>query len=125
MPQLDKLTYSTQIFWLLVSFTSFYFIILKHILPNILLNIKTRENMINSMLTGNTSASTEVKDSNEQFVHLSDRLIANVRETLSNVRSDLQTSQKNVQEFQNLLIADDISNTLIDLEETKEAVRNI
>jgi len=68
MPQLDILSYSTQIFWLLICFISFYFIVLKNILPAILLNIKVRENIINTIAQDNDASALEIKQVNETFI---------------------------------------------------------
>jgi len=103
MPQLDKLTYTTQIFWLLLSFTSFYFIILKNVLPKILLNIKVRETIVNDMLVGNSDASAEVSQANQKFVQINERVIQNIKSVVSDVANSVnntQTGIKQVQQFQ-------------------------
>ncbi len=66
MPQLDAITFSTQIFWLLILFVSFYFFVLKNILPNILLNLKVRQTTLNKLENNNTSLTTEVTLINNQ-----------------------------------------------------------
>merc|ERR1711871_1204176 len=43
MPQLDTLTFFTQIFWVFVMFSVFYAICLKHILPGISRILKIRK----------------------------------------------------------------------------------
>lgn len=48
MPQLDKVTYLSQVFWLFVMFFSFYIIILKWMLPTIVTILKLRKNKIDS-----------------------------------------------------------------------------
>lgn len=89
MPQLDKLTYSTQIFWLLVCFTSFYFILLKNVLPNILLNIKTRESIINTTLNANSDSSLEVKQADEKFIQVNNEITNLTENFLKTVNKNL------------------------------------
>ena len=43
MPQLDKVTYFTQVFWVLIIFLGFYVIVLEKILPSIAARLKTRK----------------------------------------------------------------------------------
>lgn len=43
MPQLDKVTYFTQVFWVLIIFLGFYVIVLEKILPGIAARLKTRK----------------------------------------------------------------------------------
>jgi hypothetical protein len=84
MPQLDKLTYSTQIFWLLTFFILFYFIILKNVLASILLNIKTRITLIEDMVSGNTNTSLEIKNVTNSFVNLNTKALHNISNFLQN-----------------------------------------
>ena len=42
MPQFDKITFFNQIFWLILIFSSFYFILLKNFLPKIGSVLKAR-----------------------------------------------------------------------------------
>jgi F0F1-type ATP synthase membrane subunit b/b' len=55
MPQFDKITFFNQIFWFLIAFFSFYFLVLKSVLPVIAASLKTRKKIINSMLSLSTS----------------------------------------------------------------------
>merc|ERR1712170_318405 len=43
MPQLDKVTYFTQVFWVLIIFLGFYVIVLDRILPAIAARLKKRK----------------------------------------------------------------------------------
>lgn len=43
MPQLDSLTYLTQIFWTLLTFSVFYAVCLRHILPGVSRILKVRK----------------------------------------------------------------------------------
>jgi hypothetical protein len=52
MPQFDKLTFFTQIFWLTIIFFGFYFVTLQTYLPKIAAVIKTRKKKIDSGIAG-------------------------------------------------------------------------
>lgn len=57
MPQFDKVTFFNQIFWVLLVFFSFYFVLLKQILPSLLMSVKTRKKAVKSYLAASTKAS--------------------------------------------------------------------
>lgn len=48
MPQLDKITYSSQIFWCLITFSTIYVVLLRNVLPNIAKILKIRKKLINN-----------------------------------------------------------------------------
>ncbi len=85
MPQLDAITFSTQIFWLLILFVSFYFFVLKNILPNILLNLKVRQTTLNKLENNNTSLTTEVTLINNQV----NKVNLNLSNSLNNYLENL------------------------------------
>nr|NP_066328.1 ATP synthase F0 subunit 8 [Malawimonas jakobiformis]AAG13695.1 ATP synthase F0 subunit 8 [Malawimonas jakobiformis] len=45
MPQLDNVTFLSQIFWCFITFSLLYFIVLKNILPNIAKVLKIRKKL--------------------------------------------------------------------------------
>jgi hypothetical protein len=47
MPQLDSLSYLTQVVWLILSFMTLYYLFINHIIPTIGKNIKLRQIMQN------------------------------------------------------------------------------
>jgi len=59
MPQLDKLTFTTQIFWLFLTFFSLYWITSKKILPTILSIVRTRQLLLSKMALYTTSTEKE------------------------------------------------------------------
>ena len=66
MPQFDKVTFFNQIFWVTVVFFTFYFVLLKQVLPALFLSLKTRKKAIKSYgnsLLGKEEASTNVIES--------------------------------------------------------------
>ena len=51
MPQFDKITFFTQIFWLFVTFSCFYFIFLTFFLPKLSFILKARNKKLQKGLT--------------------------------------------------------------------------
>lgn len=51
MPQFDKITFFNQIFWLIVTFSIFYFFILKNLLPALASGLKTRKKFMALLLS--------------------------------------------------------------------------
>lgn len=60
MPQLDKVTFLSQFFWLCLSFITFYFLILKNFLPKMSRILKFRRKKIQEGLTFLTSENNAV-----------------------------------------------------------------
>lgn len=52
MPQFDKITFFTQIFWLTIIFFGFYFLTLQIFLPKIAAVLKSRKKKLSSGSTG-------------------------------------------------------------------------
>ena len=100
MPQLDKVTFFSQYFWLLIFFLAFYFFVLKIVLPTIVTIFKARKKKLEAM-------ATEVVDLKKEESSI-----------LSNYDSVLIESFTNSREVFNNVIAK--SNTWLDA-----SVRNI
>lgn len=66
MPQFDKITFFNQIFWFLLAFLSFYFVILKGLLPVLAASLKTRKKIVNFISIAG-SASGEASSKREYF----------------------------------------------------------
>nr|YP_007890777.1 ATP synthase F0 subunit 8 [Seculamonas ecuadoriensis]AGH24472.1 ATP synthase F0 subunit 8 [Seculamonas ecuadoriensis] len=90
MPQLDKVTYFSQFFWLLVFFLSFYVICLKIILPSISTILKIRTKKIDSM----SSEMNVLKEEQNSILSTYDTVLL---QSFSESRKALQTviSQSN------------------------------
>jgi F-type H+-transporting ATPase subunit b len=90
MPQLDKVTYFSQFFWLLVFFLSFYVICLKIILPSISTVLKIRTKKIDSM----SSEMNVLKEEQNSILSTYDTVLL---QSFSESRKALQTviSQSN------------------------------
>nr|AGH24351.1 ATP synthase F0 subunit 8 [Reclinomonas americana ATCC 50283] len=50
MPQLDKVTFFSQYFWLLIFFLTFYFFVLKVVLPTVVTIFKLRKKKLEAMV---------------------------------------------------------------------------
>jgi hypothetical protein len=55
MPQFDNVTFFNQIFWFLIIFLSFYFIVLKKLLPVLATTLKTRKKLMNYIFSGGSA----------------------------------------------------------------------
>jgi len=55
MPQLDRISLGTTIFWFIVSYFSLYFLIVKYILPNILKSLKYKVKKVKRFTEGRQS----------------------------------------------------------------------
>ena len=89
MPQLDTYMYLSQVFWLLVLFTTFYILVLNNILPNISRVLKLRRKRISS---GGSSVLSE--EHNAVMTTTSDVLETSLKDSttfLSNVRTSSST----------------------------------
>jgi len=54
MPQLDSLTFLSQVFWLVILFISFYVVVAKNVLPEFGFILKTRTKKISNEIVKNT-----------------------------------------------------------------------
>ena len=59
MPQFDKITFFTQIFWLTIIFFGFYFIMLQIFLPKIAAVLKTRKKKLSIGANGVSNLNKE------------------------------------------------------------------
>jgi hypothetical protein len=59
MPQFDKITFFTQIFWLTIIFFGFYFIMLQIFLPKIAAVLKTRKKKLSLGVDGVSNLNKE------------------------------------------------------------------
>ncbi len=100
MPQLDAITFATQIFWLLLLFVSFYFFVLKHILPNILLNLKVRQTALEQLESTNSSLHTESISTLENF----NKINLNLSQNLNTYLLDLNQLVNKHLQYVNALV---------------------
>jgi hypothetical protein len=89
MPQLDTYMYLSQVFWLLVLFTTFYILVLNNILPSISRVLKLRRKRISS-----EGSSVLSEEHNTVMTTTSDVLETSLKDSttfLSNVRTSSST----------------------------------
>lgn len=68
MPQFDKITFFNQIFWLTLSLLSFYFVVLKGLLPVLASSLKTRKKLVNYVFS--VSSSPEISPKKSYYKNL-------------------------------------------------------
>ncbi len=71
MPQLDKVTFLSQFFWLCFFYIGFYFLVLKFFLPKMSRILKLRKNKLSSSQQGVTNLQQEndkIRDSYENLL---------------------------------------------------------
>jgi len=73
MPQLDKVTFLSQFFWLCFFYIGFYFLVLKFFLPKMSRILKLRKNKLSSSQEGVTSLQQE----NDKIRNSYETLLAN------------------------------------------------
>ena len=88
MPQLDTYMYLSQVFWLLVLFTTFYILVLNNILPNISRVLKLRRKRISSegssvLSEEHNAVMTTTSDVLETYLKDSTTFLSNVRTSSS------------------------------------------
>ena len=95
MPQFDKITFFNQIFWFLLAFLSFYFIILKGLLPVLAARLKTRKKIIN-FISAAGSSSGEASSKRAYFKNVQNFLKTHkaLFSTLATKKASLSASSK-------------------------------
>jgi hypothetical protein len=88
MPQFDQITFFNQIFWLILSFLSFYFIILKNYLPKLSASLKTRKKKLLLGAQANTSFSKEQLEVSDSLNTLVEASFADLRTKLAKTNED-------------------------------------
>lgn len=71
MPQLDTITYLSQLFWTFIVFAVFYAMMVKHVLPAISTSIKVRKKKLSSI----GSLSSELGDEKVTTVSLFEQML--------------------------------------------------
>jgi len=99
MPQIDKITYFNQLFWLFLSFSFYYFILLKVFLPKVSSVLKARKKKLTKGSSGSTSFVadkkhfTEVRGSAvENYLSLNSSSIGNNSNFVSELNNRLVKS---------------------------------
>lgn len=115
MPQLDKVTFISQFFWLFIVFGSFYLYVWKSLLPKISQIFKVRQKKINS----NNEGFTIFKEEEKSITNNYDQILANA--LLSSQKLFINTSNYSTNWLTDSIKATN-QNTLLNLNEKYIAV---
>jgi len=99
MPQFDKITFFTQIFWLTIIFFGFYFFILKVFLPKIATVLKTRKKKYLIGSSGLLSLNKEQASIESSRNLLLQEFSENNKNQISSIVTDHQSSFQNPWDF--------------------------
>ena len=99
MPQFDKITFFTQIFWLTIIFFGFYFFTLKVFLPKIATVLKTRKKKFLIGSSGLLSLNKEQASTQNSINLLLQEFSEDNKNQISSVITDHQESFKNPWDF--------------------------
>lgn len=97
MPQLDKFSFASQIFWLILIFLFFYWVFANFVVPNILLVLKVREKELASYVAGVDKNVDEKKNILNSYNFLVNKLCLqqdNFESSLSSYFNSLHVSFK-------------------------------
>lgn len=96
MPQLDKLVFLSQLFWLFLTFSILYLFILKYILPVVASALKLRKKQI-SINKAETTAFANQKDAiTAGYENVVQKILNNSREALNETVVSSNTWSSNV-----------------------------
>lgn len=85
MPQIDPTSFPSQIFWLVVTFVSLYYVMARHIIPRIHTVIETRQQRIEYDLDRAASLKSEAEEAREEYEHA----LSEARSQAQNLLSDV------------------------------------
>lgn len=83
MPQLDKITFLSQFFWLCFFYIGFYFLVLKFVLPKISLLLKLRRNKLNGSQDNVTLLNIENKKIHSHYETLFNNALITSKNTFT------------------------------------------
>ena len=106
MPQLDKLTFLSQFFWLCIVYFGFYLILVKHFLPRVNRILKIRSMKMNS---ASGSALFEIKQENDGIQNIRDQFVP---DALKESRHFFMESYQNTHSWLSKVIEDINKNQL-------------
>lgn len=128
MPQLDKVTFMSQLFWLIVVFGSFYLFIWKSLLPSISQIFKVRQKKMDSNQLGSNTYKEEEVSVTESYDKLLSRAMLESRqlfvETSDFSATWLNNSIKDINEKTLLTVNEDYIAILGDLGGKKHLIKN-
>lgn len=106
MPQLDKMTFLSQFFWLCIAYLGFYLILVKHFLPRVNRILKIRSLKMNS---ASGSALLDIKQENDGIQNIRDQFVTNA---LKESRHFFNESYQNTHSWLSKVIEDINKNQL-------------
>jgi F-type H+-transporting ATPase subunit b len=126
MPQLDISTYPSQLFWLLITFTSLYFILSKFIIPRISRVLLKRSDAID----GKLRQAFILRQKSESLLADYESIIAGSRVKAEACSSQMEMELSKKMAFENKKIMDNISSRIASSEKSiansnKEIINNI
>jgi F-type H+-transporting ATPase subunit b len=84
MPQLEFVTYMSQLFWLFIFFTLYYAITTKYTLPTVSANLKTRKKFLEAYSSDISSSDIEEKEALTAYDNLFTESFASTKKALDN-----------------------------------------
>ena len=85
MPQLDKITFFTQVSWLIIVFFSLYIVLVKFILPKLALILKLRQRSMNKFLIDGYNFKKEAEINVSTYFEIFYRFTIKSNKSLSNL----------------------------------------
>lgn len=92
MPQLDSSVYITQIFWLLITFISFWFIMDKILVPKISEKIEERKRKYNDYIQ-------KAEEINEKALNTLQKYKEKMAEAMTNATTQINANEKELETF--------------------------
>lgn len=84
MPQLDKVTFLSQVFWLVIMFFVCYILMLRYILPSIKSSLNFRRNFLKTLMSGQT---TSVKEEAHVFKRYENLFLNSIEDSIKCLES--------------------------------------
>jgi Plant ATP synthase F0 len=99
MPQLDQMSFMSQIVWFILTFYSLYSLILIYILPPIFRTLKYRSYKFNLLINQINFLNSSLKDGNKIYTNLLQNFVVNNNKIFKAYTNDyfltLENNQKN------------------------------
>jgi len=94
MPQLDKLSYAAELFWLLLVLTVLYVFLLRWVLPTLAVTLKIRGQLVSNLVSAGSALNKEMWVIQAQQNKLASDLVVPVSSILWQLESQLYLQQE-------------------------------
>jgi len=94
MPQLDKLSYFAELFWLLLVLIVLYVFLLRWALPTLAITLKIRGQLVSNLVSAGIALNQEMWIIQSQQSKLASDLVIPVSDTLRQLESQLYLQQE-------------------------------